>query len=74
MDLASFMTLYHLQRLFSGGIYGRMIVLDPLERLGEDAVMACFKVISRHFPLRTEKSLSQDDRGLSLDMNRAPPE
>lgn len=48
IDSRSFKTLFHLQRLLSVELYERMITVGEVERIGKEAVVACFKVLSLH--------------------------
>jgi hypothetical protein len=52
-------------------------VSNELERMWKEAVMASFKVLSRHFPggtAETTKNLSQDSWSLGRDLNLGPTE
>lgn len=46
--------LYQLQPLFTVKLHKRIITSGKLERIGEEAVKACFKVLSWNSPGGTE--------------------
>jgi hypothetical protein len=54
----------------------RMIVNNELERMWKEAVMASFKVLSKHLPGGPEEKhehLSQDSPSLGQELNLGPP-
>jgi len=54
-------TLYQMQkRLFGVKRHERIVMFGELERIWEEAVVACFRVLSCHSPGGTEENISQD--------------